>query len=40
VDVITVHQELSDAGISENSGGLAYLNDLAQSVPSAANIGR
>ena len=40
VDVITVHDRLQIAGQAEDCGGLAYLNALAQSVPSAANIRR
>ncbi|MET0383167.1 MAG: replicative DNA helicase [Burkholderiaceae bacterium] len=39
-DVITVHEHLQMAGKAEESGGLAYLNALAQSVPSAANMRR
>jgi len=39
-DVITVFEELRERGLGERSGGLAYLNALAQSVPSAANIRR
>lgn len=33
-DIITVHQQLDAAGAAEAAGGLKYLNDLAQSVPS------
>ncbi len=40
VDVITVFEHLRNAGEEERAGGLAYLNALAQSVPSAANVGR
>ena len=40
VDVVTVLQWLRDAGRDEFCGGLAYLNALAQSVPSAANVSR
>ena len=40
VDVVTVLQHLRDAGREEFSGGLAYLNALAQTVPSAASVGR
>jgi replicative DNA helicase len=40
VDVITVFECLRDAGADERAGGLAYLNALAQSVPSASNVGR
>ncbi|MBP6901899.1 MAG: replicative DNA helicase [Burkholderiaceae bacterium] len=39
-DVITVFEHLQNAGKAEQTGGLAYLNALAQSVPSAANLRR
>ncbi|KQP13055.1 replicative DNA helicase [Pseudorhodoferax sp. Leaf267] len=39
-DVITVYEQLQSVGKSEDVGGLAYLNSLAQFVPSAANIRR
>lgn len=39
-DVITVFEQLQSLGKHEDIGGLAYLNALAQSVPSAANIRR
>lgn len=39
-DVITVFEHLQSLGQHEDAGGLAYLNALAQSVPSAANIRR
>ncbi len=39
-DVVTVFEHLQRAGKAEAVGGLAYLNALAQSVPSAANIRR
>ena len=39
-DVITVYEHLQMAGKADDSGGLAYLNALAQSVPSAANMRR
>lgn len=39
-DVITVFEHLQSQGRSEEVGGLAYLNSLAQYVPSAANIRR
>ncbi len=39
-DVITVHEQLQSLGKGEECGGLAYLNSLAQSVISAANIRR
>jgi replicative DNA helicase len=38
--VITVYEQLQTLGKAEESGGLAYLNALAQSVPSAANMRR
>lgn len=37
-DVITVHDALVAARTADSTGGMRYLNDLAQSVPSAANI--
>ena len=40
VDVITVAEELSAHGLDEQTGGLAYLGDLAVNTPSAANIAR
>jgi replicative DNA helicase len=39
-DVITVFERLQSVGKGEEAGGLSYLNALAQSVPSAANIRR
>src|SRR5215210_1390468 len=39
-DVITVFEQLQSLGKAEDCGGLTYLNALAQSVPSAANIRR
>ena len=39
-DVITVYEHLQNQGKSEGMGGLAYLNSLAQYVPSASNIRR
>ena len=39
-DVVTVYEALQTAGKAEESGGLAYLNSLAQETPSAANIRR
>lgn len=39
-DVITVFEQLQSLGKAEEIGGLAYLNALAQYVPSAANIRR
>jgi replicative DNA helicase len=39
-DVITVFEQLQSHGRAEDVGGMAYLNALAHSVPSAANIRR
>src|SRR4051812_45457441 len=39
-DVITVFEQLQGIGKAEEIGGLAYLNSLAQYVPSAGNIRR
>lgn len=39
-DVITVYEHLQSQGKADDVGGLAYLNSLAQYVPSAANIRR
>jgi replicative DNA helicase len=39
-DVITVYEQLQSLGKAEETGGLAYLNSLAQYVPSAGNIRR
>ncbi len=39
-DVITVYEHLASLGRADDVGGLAYLNQLAQFVPSAANIRR
>jgi len=39
-DVITVFEHLQNQGKAEECGGLAYLNSLAQYVPSASNIRR
>ena len=39
-DVITVYEQLQSIGKAEEVGGLAYLNSLAQYVPSASNIRR
>jgi replicative DNA helicase len=38
--VITVYEHLQSLGKAEEMGGLAYLNSLAQYVPSASNIRR
>ncbi|GAA0753821.1 replicative DNA helicase [Ideonella azotifigens] len=39
-DVITVFERLQNLGKADECGGLGYLNALAQSVPSAANLRR
>jgi replicative DNA helicase len=39
-DVITVFEQLQGLGKADDCGGLVYLNALAQSVPSAANLRR
>ena len=39
-DVVTVYEHLQSLGKAEDVGGLAYLNSLAQYVPSASNIRR
>ncbi len=39
-DVITVYEQLQSLGKADEIGGLAYLNSLAQYVPSASNIRR
>ncbi len=39
-DVITVYERLQGLGKADEIGGLAYLNSLAQYVPSASNIRR
>lgn len=39
-DVVTVYAALRSAGLAEDCGGRAYLNQLAESVPSAANTRR
>jgi len=39
-DVITVFEQLQSTGRAQEVGGLAYLNSLAQYVPSAGNIRR
>ena len=39
-DVVTVYELLKSDGKESESGGIVYLNDLAQYVPSAANIRR
>jgi len=39
-DVITVFEQLQNQGKADECGGVAYLNALAQSVPSAGNLRR
>ena len=39
-DVVTVHEVLQGLGKADECGGIPYLNALAQSVPSAANVRR
>ncbi len=38
VDLVTVTEELAAAKLIEDTGGVSYLSELAQSVPTAANI--
>jgi hypothetical protein len=38
IDVITLQQRLKDAGLLEQIGGIAYLAQLQDAVPSAANL--
>ncbi|WP_010677411.1 replicative DNA helicase [Bacillus timonensis] len=38
VDLVTVTSELADAKILDEIGGVSYLSELAESVPTAANI--
>lgn len=37
-DVVTVYERLEAAGLAQSTGGIAYLNELAQYVPSSANL--
>ncbi|HMV17876.1 MAG TPA: replicative DNA helicase [Zoogloea sp.] len=39
-DVVTVYEALEKAGEAEHVGGLAYLGEIANSTPSAANVRR
>lgn len=39
-DVITVSEAIEQAGLTDETGGLAYLGELAANTPSAANIRR
>ena len=38
IDLLTVHQKLKDKQLLEQIGGIAYLSQLQDSVPSAANL--
>lgn len=38
IDIITLNDKLEARGEAENAGGLAYLIELQQNTPSAANI--
>ena len=40
VDAVTVAEALHDRGMTEQTGGLAYLGELAANTPSARSIGR
>ncbi len=40
VDPVTVAERLDAAGLSDKTGGLAYLGELSMNTPSAANAGR
>lgn len=40
VDPVTVAERLDAAGLSDKTGGLAYLGELAANTPSSANAGR
>lgn len=40
VDVVSVDEELKNRNQAEDAGGLSYLVEMAQNVPSAANISR
>lgn len=37
-DIVTVYERLDAAGLAASTGGIAYLNELAQYVPSSANL--
>src|SRR5699024_5703499 len=39
IDLITVSTALADANLLEDIGGVSYLTELANAVPTAANIG-
>jgi len=38
IDIITLQQKIKDIGLLEEIGGIPYLNELQDSVPSAANL--
>ena len=40
IDPVTVAERLDAAGLSDKTGGLAYLGELSMNTPSAANAGR
>ncbi len=40
IDVLTVAEQIEARGLSERTGGLAYLGDMAAATPSARNVGR
>jgi replicative DNA helicase len=40
IDPVTVAERLDSVGLSEKTGGLAYLGELATNTPSSANAGR
>jgi replicative DNA helicase len=40
VDAVTVAEEIHDRGLTEQTGGLAYLGELISNTPSARNVGR
>lgn len=40
VDAVTVAEELHDSGLAEQTGGLAYLGELAANTPSARSMSR
>lgn len=40
IDVITLAEEIGDAGLAEQTGGLYYLGEMVSNTPSAANVKR
>jgi len=40
IDVITLAEAISDAGLDDLTGGLSYIGEIAANVPSAANVKR